>query len=386
MKSSAAALLLLLSGCAELAPKYFLNLRALGPATPPGADSAGVLVAASAVTHTSWRDHHAVEVRLEWNEINNSGYARGDLNSQTLFTPGLLPERGEVSLVPLPSFEVRIINNTQAPLSLAGADLYLEDERGHKFPWIKDVLTIRRRAETELFERHPSLALPSNRVALNAFHDAQNELPLLVPELSIPPGGDWQGYALFDLEVHDVGAMQAFMTLTQELRLRIAHLAPDGTELVFHFPVLRKPRSTARLDSYATDPIENGPCIQQTRKLRSLFNRQWWMGGAPIADSDLHRTLLRQSISRAQMKRGLLLRGVGYALTGAGLLSTSVGAVVIANTEHGSFKPEAAGALGFLGLSAVGIVLTIVGTRHSNEAVRLYNEQSEATGLCAPVW
>ena len=42
--------------------------------------------------------------------------------------------------------------------------------------------------------------------------------------------------------------------------------------------------------------------------------------------------------------------------------------------------------LAVLGLAVAGIGFTAAGVKRTDEAVRVYNEEADATGQCAPVW
>jgi hypothetical protein len=236
---------------------------------------------------------------------------------------------------------------------------------------------------------------PGNRETLQFARDTTAGLKFLRPSLTLDDGGDWQGYVTFDLDAISTEDLRAFMIDARALTLRIAGVSPDGKPIELAFPIERKPKGVVCsdgkrraavsdcLDELRTSPADDGPCIQQTRKPRTIAGTQWWMGGAPVADSDLHRTLLADAVSRAAMKRGLALRAAGYSLIGVGLLAVAVAAPTLTNRYGSQWGPAG---VAFAGISLAGLVMAIVGTRRSDEAIRLYNEQADATGLCQPLF
>jgi hypothetical protein len=216
----------------------------------------------------------------------------------------------------------------------------------------------------------------------------------LSSETAIADGGDWQGWVTFDLTAQDAGELRSFMTGAHELTLVIA---PPGQEpLTFRFPIDRPapgvqcPDGVRRAQladcpdmATATAPVDDGPCIQHTMKPRTIAGTQWWMGGTPVANSDLHRTLLTEPLTHGPMQRGLWMRAAGYSLVGLGIMGVAIASPVFAHTLGLAYGPVG---ISFLGLSAIGLVIAVVGSRESDRAIKLYNEQADATGMCAPIW
>jgi hypothetical protein len=375
---AALAFALVAAGCAEGVPRYTMSVRALGPPSPLGVARGGVTVAASAITRATWLEHRAVVSRIYWRETDSGSQVRGGLGGAA---PVTALQEAEVALMPLPSFEVRIVNHTGQPLAMRSSRAELDDGHGRRFAWITDADEIERRVESDVTTRYRALLDSSNRASLAAVREAFAGLKLLTPALTIPDGGDWQGYLTFDLEARSTEEMRAFMLEARALTLRLAGLAPDGSALELRFPILRKPPAVVSSEPRFS-PTDDGPCILQTIKLRTVAGTQWWMGSTPVANSDLHRTLLAAPVTRAPMRRGLILRAVGYSLIGAGLLATAIAAPIITERYGSTYGPAATG---FAAISLAGFVPAFLGVRASDQAIRLYNEQADATGLCVPV-
>jgi len=385
---------LVLAGCVEGVPNYRMSVRALGPPQPLGVARGGVTMAASAITRSSWLEHRGIVSRINWRETDTASQAHDMSGAIVGAALNTALQEADVALVPLPSFEVRVINHTGKPLDLRAARAELDDGHGRRFPWITDAYEIERRVEAEVTARHRALIDSSNRASLQFVREAVGGLKLLTPALTIPDGGDWQGYVTFDLEAHSTDDMRAFMLEARELTLRLAGVAADGGALELRFPILRKPPGIVCSDGthranladcpseLRLAPADDGPCIQQTRKPRTIAGTQWWIGSAPVANSDLHRTLLAAPATRVPMRRGLILRAVGYSLIGAGLIATSISAPLITKAYGESAGPAAAA---FVSISIIGLIPAIIGVRKSDEAIRLYNEQADATGLCVPM-
>ncbi len=406
------SLTLFSGGCGiALAPHYRMNVRGLVDPEHNSDNHGGVVVAAASITRKNWREHHGAVAHLEWMAYQSGMTASGPSGTFGMGTGGALSTNGgaltsasqsidsaDVALVPLPSFQVRIVNASAQPISMAKAEVVLHDENGRIFPWLRTREEITSRAESEVLTNRPVLREVTNRRARDYLEQSLREIPLLTSEINIPAGGDWEGYASFDFTARDGAEMVAFMMSSRKLTLEIANLAPDGAPLSFNFTIERRafaagvmcPDHKRRAQvsdcpdtAEAIAPVDEGPCIQHTKKPRTIADTQWWMGGTPIANSDLHRTLLSEPLTEGPMKRGLYMRAIGYSLIGLGIMGTAIGAPVFAAKLGNSWGPVG---VSFLGISAVGLVVAIIGSRQSDRAIRLYNEQSEATGLCAPIW
>jgi hypothetical protein len=118
--------------------------------------------------------------------------------------------------------------------------------------------------------------------------------------------------------------------------------------------------------------------MQQSEK-----RAQWWVGGEPVADSDVTRTLGQRPSAAAVLRRGLILRGFGYALVGAGIFLSGIATLEIATNRTAALAPAG---LAFTALSGIGIGIGYAGAARTEQAVRLYNEEADADGNCTVSW
>jgi hypothetical protein len=75
-----------------------------------------------------------------------------------------------------------------------------------------------------------------------------------------------------------------------------------------------------------------------------------------------------------------VLQAVGYSLIGAGVLGAALSAAAISDNHLRAAGTSA------LGVSFVGVGFAAAGARRVRDAIHQYNEMSDETGLCAPVW
>ena len=388
-------------GCAAIsAPRYTANLRGLAAPEPPAEVHGGITVAVEAVTQSSWHDHPSLWMNLQWDTADTSNISSPQRNGAVVSSTELAhlhtQETADVTVVPVPGFLIQIDNHSGHDIALAHAHLVLNDGLGHRFPWIADRAAILHRAQDDLVARYPLLAGRFQRMPqLAEFRRMQTDLDVLSAETTIGDGQAYRGYAAFDLDTASLDDLRAFTVHARQITIE---MDLDGTSPPFHFtfPVQRKPpgvacaggvRRAAIIEcpeqDWATQPAADGPCIQQTHKKNSLYATQWWIGGVPVANNDLFRTMLADPLTRPQMKRGLLLRGIGYSLVGAGVILSAVAAPVLIHAAGPGAGPDA---LGFSGLSLAGAIIAALSNRAQDKALYLFNQQADVTGFCAPVW
>jgi hypothetical protein len=125
-------------------------------------------------------------------------------------------------------------------------------------------------------------------------------------------------------------------------------------------------------------PNPDGPCIQLTRK--RLAWTQYWMNSWPLADSDVNPVLMGEAKSRSVARRGMVRRGVGYALFGVGVLSIPLLAAAMVQTHHDDLTPYMA--LPGVAIAGTGAGLIVEGWRDTERSIARYNEVASATGRC----
>jgi hypothetical protein len=382
-----------LVACVETAPRYRLAVPRL--VDPTSTRDAAVAVAAKSFTRNTFTGS-PLDMRLEWQDTATGAGMRsgpeGGLSAGAVQQFAI--SSADVPLLPLPAFLVRIVNDGDEPIAIGAT--WLTDGRGGAYRLLDSAPDLARRQREQLVLEHPSLASPGNRHILDSYMAQVAAVPLLHAGITIAAHGEWQGYVAFDLEIRDAVGPDDLARASERLTLHVRALPSAHT---FELAFARPPRGTitcpdgtrhASARECANQLIEDpaprgdGPCIQRTLKPRTFgTGTQWWMGGTPIANSDLDRTLLADVAARAQIRRGVVLRGIGYALIGAGLLGSAIAAPVLSVRFGASLGPSG---LAFLSLSAAGIIVAVIGNRATDRAIRTYNVESETTGICAPVW
>ncbi len=217
------------------------------------------------------------------------------------------------------------------------------------------------------------------------------EVPIFAAPRAIQPGERWQGFVSFPLYTQQpLSKVELTFTGTRD---------GDAVDSPLRFDFVaqrRPPRKCSRPGEVASalgvcpsdvegyDPPANGPCIQETRTYGNSLRRQIWVAGSPVADSDLYRTLKSQDISQTPTQRGLRQRAIGWLLVGMGLASSV--AIIAGLSTNVTLRSDASAGLSGLALSLVGLGFAYHGQQLIHEGVVRYNQSSETSGVCAPVW
>jgi len=133
--------------------------------------------------------------------------------------------RAELSIIPLPAFQVRIANHTGHALRCTQAVFRLDDGVGRHYPlfastaelvaWLENIWTTAIKDGTG-----PEVAqqvMPGLKAAVNA-------LPLLNRNVDLLNGDEWSGYLSFNMNVTTEQDYHNFMTNTERLTLRLAEM------------------------------------------------------------------------------------------------------------------------------------------------------------------
>ena len=394
------ALVALVSGCGELEQRrYPVSLRTLTVGAQPSVVQGTVEVAVLPITQGNWLKYREILQHLFWKEANTDtvgGSGSGMQGAMTAAGASLL-RYDDFPLLTLPAFIVQIANHGDAPLTFAHAQFRLEDGHGRVFAAITHTADVEARVRSDLVERHPELLPPGNVQLLDSVHENVEKMQLLDEKVVVPPGGSWRGYLPFRIEARDTEEFSRIARELQHLTLRIAgtQAAEARADFVFTFDVVQRPISVVCADGtkapsaarcpqgpMADTPIDGGPCIQETVIPFKTNRTQLWVGPTAVANSDLNRTLLAAPATKRLIKRGIVYRWTGYALIAAGVMGAIGASAGIAQVNS---RVGPAG-LSLLGLSVAGIGFTASGVKKTDEAVRVYNDEADATGQCAPVW
>lgn len=143
---------------------------------------------------------------------------------------------GPVSLIPLPSFLVRIANQGKKPVSFARAQYQLQDNMNRGYAPISDPLALKGRFQADINGQNTYIA--NDRSLVDPFLNQVQQLPLLNSSVVIPPGGNWGGYLVFDTPTRDKGEYSAFLGSIQSFILRLegvstANSGTTGDEFAF---------------------------------------------------------------------------------------------------------------------------------------------------------
>ncbi len=377
---------------------YPVSLRTLA-VKEPSVVHGNAELAVLPITQGNWLKYREILQHLFWKEANTDtvgGSGSGMQGAITAAGASVL-RYDDFPLLTLPAFIVQIANRGDQPLSFAHAQFRLEDGHGRVFSAITRIPDVEARVRGDLVERHPELLQPGNVQLLGSVHENIEKMQLLDEKVVVPPGGSWRGYLPFRIEARDPEEFGRIARDLTHLTLRITgtEAAQERAEFTFTFDVVQRPISVVCADGtkapsaskcrkgpMADTPIDGGPCVQETVIPFKTNRTQLWVGSTAVANSDLNRTLLATPVTKRIIKRGIVFRWTGYALIAAGIMGALGTSVGIAQVNS---KIAPAG-LAVLGLAVAGIGFTAAGVKRTDEAVRVYNEEADATGQCAPVW
>jgi hypothetical protein len=378
-------LLLFVTGCGNVSQgPVTVSIPRLRAAAANAIVHDGVVIEVSPITSFNWKDYPELTAKLTM-------FVRD--SQQALDTEGGGPPRlklvfDDLLMVPLPTFKLRVTNGSDQAVSFAQAKIRLEDDvQGVDRV---DIAGVREEIQRQIVNRRNRQGVTINSDQFSRVQGAADDLPLLKPDHVVAAATEWRGYVSF--------RFQSEQPITR-LVLRIENVMLDGKPLPpFRFPFVVQRRNASRAckdGSVATPlglcpgdekellPAPDGPCIQATRMINNSKREQWWIGSDPVANSDLHSTLMSQPESRQVIRRGLLLRGFGYSLLGAGLAAVAGSAVGFSRAYGAKYGPIG---ISMVSISIVGVTLAFLGSKRTDDAIRVYNEQADAGGNCRVVY
>jgi hypothetical protein len=339
------------------------------------------------LTAATWVDGHDPDVLLRWRE-------------RRAYTPlpGPVPIARQlwVALVPRPSLEVTIHNDSDRPLRFADADIRLSDDEGATYTiatsardYLRDLLgpamvasaalwlTRLRWGPVELWPSVLSTGLAPwpvgrERALASAIVTAAEQVPLFGRRVVVPAHGSWSGALVFD---SDAGSGDA---LARRLRgnLYVAwHGARFGDEPAEPF------LATLPLDPAPTEQdCLTAPFGDPDRGLRHGVGPPLAIDGMAVTRTEAEDEMIALHASRADAQRARRMRVAGAVLIGAGVLGTAGVAATIAIAGH---PHDAPAGVSMLALTGVGAVLNYVGKRREQAAMARYNAYMRETGACA---
>jgi hypothetical protein len=151
------------------------------------------------------------------------------------FKPLLRRKLNPVTAVPLPTFEVTLVNKSPVALDFADARISLVDSKGRQYDAILDVAAVQGRVERWLIEQYPDLS--GQELVLSWLRRTVSELPLITPSLIVPAGGTWKGLVPVRMDMHDTEELEAFLRDIGWVALRMdcVHAGEAPVPLVYLF-------------------------------------------------------------------------------------------------------------------------------------------------------
>jgi hypothetical protein len=373
-------------GCVTMQGKQTLALGYLDETPKQATIADGVELTLDAVGAQDWRDEPALKHHLKFVDADTHAQAsaRGEGAQAAAATSQVLRSE-DVAMIPIPAIRVSIANATDAPFPV-GDLRFTARLLDRALPSLsKEEATTHVLRATQ--QRIAALSAPQNRDVVEMLRRAQATLPYVGPDVVVPPRTKWEGWISFRWEVDSAeelarlvraralvieatrGERRAEVSFSMERPQRLARCS-DGT---------MRPFGECRPSYTQMEPEPAGPCIQQTRILGKIFLRQHWIGGNPVANTDVDRTLLLEPATHSLAMRAVAMRWAGALLIAGGIGGSVAAAIAIGRTYGTEYGPAG---LGLLGVSVVGLGISLGSSRALDRAVEAYNEQALATGVC----
>jgi hypothetical protein len=158
-------------------------------------------------------DYGEIARYATWTEMNSVGTGIGRT------WRGLLP------LVPLPAFQIHVVNQTSQPFSLSATQVQVEDNKHREYSLLADYVSIKGRFVADIHGMNNSIANDKNLMEnlLRAIH----QIPLLTPSVVVQPGQTWIGYVVLNTDAHNPDEYRTMMISLDNLVIRFRN-APKG--------------------------------------------------------------------------------------------------------------------------------------------------------------
>jgi hypothetical protein len=186
--------------------------------TPLGVESAKV--ALETLTPDTIDKHPELKMKLRWMEPDRAAPVVAGQQ------PPSKPVEGTVLLVPLPAFLLRIENQGTQAIDFAKAGFKLEDSTGKSFKLIPDGGEVATRVQNDLIGEYPGLS--TLEAVMENVRATITKLSFLGKKTQVPPGGSWQGFLVFEMDVHDVGELDSYLQKVQKLTLKVDNVTVGG--------------------------------------------------------------------------------------------------------------------------------------------------------------
>jgi len=374
------------SGCATLQGKQTLALGYLDSTPQSAAIADGIELTLDAVGAQDWRDEPALKYHLKFVDADTQGQAtaRGEGANAGAATVTTLRSE-DVALIPIPAVRVSVANATDSPLPL-GDLRFTARLLDHALPQLtKDEAT--QQTARALLLRITALSTAQNRDVVEGLRRAQAAFPYVAPDVVVSPRTKWEGWVSFRWEVESADELAKLV----RARALVIEATRGERRVAVSFSTERPQRlarcSDGSMRPYGEcvpkytqiEPEPAGPCIQQTRIKDRIFLRQNWIGGNPVANTDVDRTLLTNPSTHKLAMRAVAMRWAGALLIAGGIGGSVAAAIAIGRTYGPDYGPSG---LGVMGLAVVGLGVALGSSRALDHAVEAYNKQALDTGVC----
>jgi|GEM_PF-3399839 len=224
--------------CAGAKPyQTTFNTPVLQPRETPEVTKDGVTIAAIPITRENMLQFPEAARMISWREPDPGALRPISTGGQV--TPSQVQtvvRSGPVALVPLPSFQIRIVNHSRHPVSFARAQFQLQDNLNRRYPPIVDPVALKGRFIADINGQNTYIA--NDRSLIEPLQNEVQRIPILNSTVTVPPGGTWVGVLPIDTPARDPGEYAAFMNSVQNFILRMegvgtANSGTTGTEFAF---------------------------------------------------------------------------------------------------------------------------------------------------------
>jgi hypothetical protein len=234
---SAALLTIAALGCAGAKPyQANLNSPVLEPRDSPQMEKNGVIIAVDPIARENLQQFPEVARIASWREADPGAQhyigATGGVSNTSQMQ--MVERSAVIAFVPLPAFRLRMANNTGQPVTFPAGRVQLEDNLHRQYPAIVDTLTLRGRFTREMIGTNTHIA--NDQGLMRVFTNGIDQIPLLSPSVTIPPGGKWNGYAVFEVGAIGEEEYNALMSSVQSFMLRLQSSVggSNGPEFAFN--------------------------------------------------------------------------------------------------------------------------------------------------------
>lgn len=203
-------LLLWAAGCATAQPVHTTADVQTFKATKPEVAGQAVDIRVDVITYDNAGERKDIWARIRTNEANQVGMQRG---SSTINTHN-------VSLLPLPAFQIYFRNHSGKPIQVSAAQLELRDSSGKVYPHFKDARDVASHVERVLTGSNIS----ADNETLDKLNRIIDTIPFMMQPREIKDGETWAGVAVFKLEVYNAKEFHHLLNKVQGFELSISNV------------------------------------------------------------------------------------------------------------------------------------------------------------------